>query len=1188
MNKGKLNIAIFSLGIVLFSIACSNQKNTFVSRHYHALTTHYNVYFNGKESLKAAKKKIEEGIEYNYTSILPVFAYQDMSTRSLASGDIDNALDKATKAIKMHSITRKPKRKKGKQTDKYKEFRKKREFNRWIEDCYLLLGKAQFYKGDYRTAEKALEQGLKDFPESKLKTEFQIEIARCQIDEENYSGAIAILNEVNASTGLSHKNQLEIAALYTDISIRQKEYAEAISNLERAIKLQGSKSKKARYYYILGQLYLETNQPENASDAFVRLIKLHSTYEMAFNAKISQALTYKGTEDGIEIRNQLNKMLRDQKNADYKDQIYFALAEMDVIDGDKDSAVENYWKSTRESVANDNQKAISFIKLADHYFDNLNYKKAQTCYDSTMVYLDQNYPNYINISQRVGNLTELVNNLNIVVREDSLQRVAGMSEKERNFLIRNLIDIELEKEEALKLKESEARADKTFFTQNNMVGNFRSNNSSQSQGNWYFYNPTTVGLGKSEFQRKWGRRKFSDNWRRKNKSIVTSDSFSENDDVDKDAITEVKTQVGDRKSTAYYLANLPMTEGAIEVSNNQIIEALHQASFVYSERLSNRKKAIEMMEVLLRRFPENDHLLSAYYQCYQLYIQEGNYSKSEYYKNKILSEFKDTDYAKAIKDPNYWAKIEAQNKEAEVLYMKAYEAFQNFYYHQVVRFSEQAILKYPKSTLRSNFLFLRALAIGRTQDVKLFEKALQEVIDSKPNAEVKEMTLGILSTLKAGSVPVQYSEEDMSNARQNRLLINWRIEEQLALEMRDFDSEEEGIEKDYFKFIPEEEHYFVLLFKRRAVDPNITMFNIRRYNSSEKKSSLKTDRLSLNKNEILILVKGLKNKDEALNYFNKIIASDRAYKGLENVPYKNFLISVSNFDTMKKEELIDEYLVFYKKYYYSKKSALVKKDGELVDPETADNAFEIDSKDNHRFVLLVPSRSINVTKLKNDVFNHDKDFSAIKEQYDETHHMIVVSNLGTQKSAMAYFNQITADKKVFDQLAKLHYESFVIGEKNFMKFFVNRSLGKYMPFFSENYIQKEAKEKHIVQKEQVHDKGPYKFDGNAAHDFVLIFNKKGVNAKTVETGIKKYNTKTLKTELLSLDDDRNMIVVSNMRNKKQAMMYFRAIISNRNLFEQIEKSGYRNFIISKDNFEVFKKEMNTDEYIKFFSKRYLN
>jgi hypothetical protein len=291
---------------------------------------------------------------------------------------------------------------------------------------------------------------------------------------------------------------------------------------------------------------------------------------------------------------------------------------------------------------------------------------------------------------------------------------------------------------------------------------------------------------------------------------------------------------------------------------------------------------------------------------------------------------------------------------------------------------------------------------------------------------------------------------------------------------------------------------------------------------------------------------------------------------------------------MKKEELIDEYMSFYKEHYYQKKAVLIKQEGELIDAETNDQNFEIDSKDNHRFILLVPLRKINVIKIKNDVFNHDKDFRAIKEQYDETHHMVIVNNLGSQDSAMDYFDRITKDKKVFDQLAQIDYESFVIGEKNFMKFFVNRSLNKYLSFFRENYIKKAAKKQENKSKVAETDNGPYQYNANLAHDFVLIFKKEGVNAKVVENGIKKYNTRTLKTELLSLDEERNMIVVSNMRNKKQAMMYFRAIISNRKLFDQIDKSGYRNFIISKDNFEMFKNLTDTDQYLKFFSKRYLN
>ncbi len=1047
MNKRRLNITIGSLIIIFLSAACSNKKNTFISRQYHALTTHYNVFFNGRESLKEGKKKIEEGIVYNYNMLLPVFEYQDSTARALASMDIENAVDKATKAIKLHSITRKPKRRRGKQTKEYKEFRKKPEFNNKIEDCYLLLGKALFYKEEYRRAEKALEQGLNDFPQSDMEPEFLVELARCQIAKKNYTRTATLLGKAN-SFPLSKKMKQEVAALYADMNIKEGNYQAATSHLKTAIQLQSKKQVKARYYYILGQLYIELGQANNASQAFANLIKMHSAYEMVFNAKISKAFTYVGAGNGSEIRKELYSMLKDSKNREYKDQIYFALAEMDIIDGDKNSAIKNYWKSVRESIVNDNQKAISFMKLGDNYFADTNYKKAQSCYDSSMIYLDHKYPNYNTILSRVESLTSLVKNLNIIEREDSLQSVARMSKNQRESLISNLINKEVEEEQAKKAEEAENRADKAFYRQNRMIDNYQSNNRNQNQGNWYFYNPTTVGLGRSEFQRKWGKRKLSDYWRRKNKSISTAENLSVETENTNESTRKNK---GNKKNKTYYLSNIPLTEDAIAKSNLLIMNALHDASYVYSEQLDDKAKAIETMETLLKRFPNNPHVLSAYYQCYSLYLETNNFSKSEYYKNKILTDFPDTHHAKSIKNPNYWASVENQNRNAENLYLKAYDAFQNFYYERVIQICNQGLDTYPEANLKSNFLFLKALSIGRTQDVAYFKNALNEVLNSTPNDDIKEASNEILNALNTGSVPVRYSQEDMTKARQNRLLINWRIEDQLALEMEN--GETYNMESNHFEFTPDEAHYFALVFKRKAADLNMTLFNIDRYNRATNSKKLKAEYLSLNKSEVVILVKGLENKDEALDYFNKVIVSKDAYKGLESVPYKNFVISASNFDAMKKEDLVDEYLNFYKRYYSQNKTGLIKQGDELVYADGGNSIFNLDFSDNHHFILLLPISKVDLTKVVNDISNHNKKYEVLKQRYGHWHDMLIVTDLGERNSAMKYFNEIIKSNKIFAPLDQVDYKSFIIGEKNFTEFFMNRRLEEYLDFFNRNYMK---------------------------------------------------------------------------------------------------------------------------------------
>lgn len=1162
-----------------------------MSRQYHALTTHYNVYFNGKESLKEGEHKIEEGIQENYTLLLPIFEYQNASARALSFSNMDRTLEKATKAIKLHSITRKPKRKKDNQSEKYKEFRKKKEYNEWIDDCYMLIGKARFYKGEYHVAEKAFDFILREYPESDLVSEAKLWKAVSLIDRGEFIAGNEILERLPNDKELSKEDLVRIEALKADISVRKNQFEDALVPLERCISLSKNKHKKARYYYLLAQLHQKLGNSAEASRAFQELIDLNANYEMTFNAKISRALSYDGEVNGDEIRKGLKKMLRDEKNKEYQDQIYYALAEMDVIDKNMESAIYNYWESTKVSVFNENQKAISFLKLGNHYFGEQTYPKAQMCYDSSMTYLGSEYPNYSEISERVGYLTELVNNLNMVVREDSLQRIALMSQNDRDKLISGFIKKINDEEREEKLKQAEDQSDRAFFSQNNMLGNSSFN--SQSQGNWYFYNPTNIGLGKSEFQRKWGRRKLEDNWRRKNRSTFDLSDIEvalEQESGDRLSSQSAKK---DPKTKEYYLVDLPMTKAAMVKSDERIMMGLYQAAMVYEEKLENKEKALESLEKLLKRFPENPYLLSAYYHCYAINKSLNQHSKSDYYKQKILTEFKGSEYAKALSDPNYRSKIDAEYQKAHQLYAQAYENFQNYYYFKVVNSCNEGLLRYPESDLRSRFLFLRALSVGRTQDQNTFKQSLQQVLESNPTKEISETVNAILAGLEKGAVPVVYTEKDMEIARQNRLLRNWRIEGQQAMvEVKDNTSEVKKA-KSLYKYKAEDEHYFVLLFSKKDGDPNRSLFNISRYNSDAYNSrTFKVDRLSLDEEQIMILVKGLNDKEDALNYFNGIITNEKAFNGLEDVDYRNFIITQTNFDLLKENKDVDQYLDFYTKKYFNvdrkPKQSTVKMQGKLVSVNNNldSTAFVLNTSENHKFILLVPARKVNIGKLRNDVFNHDKDYSVLKEQYDADLNMIVVNNIGSKDDAMNYFRKLIADETVYSQLENIEYRNFIISEENFKKFYVEKTLFPYMDFFKENYLDVKVTAPVKKEKKKVED-NLYRYNENLPHYFALVYDTENVNKKQLLAGIKRYNTRTLQIEVRRLDDQREVLLVTNMRNKKQAMMYFRAIVTNRDLFEPVEKVGYRNFVISDENMEVFLKDKDSDKYLQFFKENYL-
>jgi TolA-binding protein len=1173
-------------------LACSNQKNTFVSRQYHALTTHYNVYFNGKESLEEGESKIEEGIVENYSLLLPVFEYQNSTARSLSYSSMDRVLEKATKAIKLHSITVNPKRKKDNQSEKYREFRKKKEYNDWIDDCYLLIGKAKFYKKEYRVAEKAYEFLMKEYPESDLIPEAKLELARSLIDRGELIAGNEILDRLDDVSITSKKFMLDITTLRADIAIQEKDYERAIDELQRSILLVDSKIKKGRYYYLSAQLNEKLGNFDAASAILQKLVELNSSYEMTFNAKISRALSYTGNQNGAEIRKSLQKMFRDAKNDEYQDQIFYALAEMDVKDNDMESAIHNYWESTKHTVYNENQKAISFLKLGNYYFEELNYPKSQMCYDSSMTYLGKDYPNYAALSVRISNLTDLVNNLNMVEREDSLQNVAAMSDPDRDKLIQGIIQKIRDKEKEQRLKKAEQASERAFYSQNDMLG---SSSSSSSSGNWYFYNPTNINLGKAAFIRKWGRRKLEDNWRRKDKSAVMFDDLDlvqdEDDKADDAPVLEEKK---DPKSKDYYLVDLPMTEAAMEKSNERLMRGLYQAALAYEEKLHNTDKALETIEILMKRFPENPYLLSSYYHAYSLNKEMGNSAKAAEYKNKILTEFKDSDYAKALSDPNYLAKIEAEDQRVNQLYRTAYEDYKNFYYLRVIKSCNEGLLRFPESDLRPQFLFLRALCIGRTQPVTEFKQTLDQLLKSGPSAAIAATTKAILKALKEGAVPMQFSELDMEQARQNRLLRNWRLEDdQAMLAVDDEEKVKEVKAKPIYKLVDDEEHYFVLLFAKKDADANRSLFNVSKYNSESYNNRVFTvDRLSLNKEQIMILVKGLKGKEDALNYFNGIITSDNVYGGLKDVDYRNFVITKTNFNIFKKNEDIESYLDFYTQSYFNvvrnkNKSTVVKNNKLVAVNSNLDSTnFTFNPSDNHKFVLLVPVRKVNLAKLRNDIFNHDKDFSVIRDQYDSDLNMIVVNNIGSKMDAMNYFRNLIKDESVYIQLSSVNYRNFIISEENFKKFYVGKNLFPYLDFFKKNYLKDEKKEE-VVAKEKPVQEGLYTYEEDVPHSFALIYATDNVDAKLLLDGIKKYNTKSLKVDVRALNQNHEVLLVSNMRNKKQAMMYFRAIVTNRALFAPVEKVGYRNFVISDENLERFMKDTDPVVYLQFFKKWYL-
>ena len=358
-----LHTILFIFLVWVFA-GCSTEKNTWSTRTFHNINSKYNVYFNANESVKKGVLSIEDRIEDDFTRLLPIYKSSVPSAGELVQSDMDNAIIKCSKLIEIHSITKKPKRQK-KRTRKYQEFASQEEFNKWIDDSYLLMGKAYFYQHNFVGAIDNFGYVVRKYPDEETKDEAQIWLIRSYSELERFAEASEVIQAIQNDEEFPKSLEKDLAVATADYYMKQQDYNEAIKFLDIAINKTFFKRDKARLKYIEAQLYQELGMADQASKAYLAVTKMNPDYKMAFNAKINSAGVFSGTGDTEKLKKELNKMLRDNKNFDFRDQIYYALGNLYFKEGNRNVAIENYAQSVSTSFNNQFQRALSSITLAD-------------------------------------------------------------------------------------------------------------------------------------------------------------------------------------------------------------------------------------------------------------------------------------------------------------------------------------------------------------------------------------------------------------------------------------------------------------------------------------------------------------------------------------------------------------------------------------------------------------------------------------------------------------------------------------------------------------------------------------------------------------------------------------------------------------------------------------------------------
>ena len=1225
--KRILSHIIWLLYLFLLFQGCSTEKNTFTSRLYHNVTSKYNVFFNANESLKSGIGKIEESIDNDFTRLLPIYKSSDPSAANLVKSDMDYVVAKASKLIEIHSITEKPRRRK-RRTRRYREFASKEEFNPWIDDGYLIMGKAYFYEHNFIAAIDNLSFLLRKYPGSDSRHEAQIWLLRSYAELERFAEASEVIQSVQNEEEFPRNLEQELAVATADYYIKQEEYSEAIKYIDIAIRKSFWKKGKARLQYIKAQLFEEQGNYAQSSEAYRAVLKMSPDYKMAFNARIKSYGIFSGEGDVEETKKVLRKMLRDKKNIEFRDQIYFAMGNIFFREDNTDGAINNYRKSVASSFRNPYQRALSAITLADIYFENMNYREAQTYYDSAMIIIDETYPDYESVSEKYRSLTNLVDNILTVEREDSLQRIANMPDAEREALIARLMREEQEKQRNLENLAMQGQRSRGYYRSNRYrMGMGRS----QQGGGWYFYNPQTVSYGQVTFQQRWGKRNLEDDWRRSNKGSISMDEMDELAEMGEEGPEERRER--DPLKKEFYTQDLPLTDSLMEISHERIVEGLYNAGKIFKSEFSDYKRSAEAFEDLIKRYPDNIYLLSAYFDLYDLYELMGDRKKSDYYRNLIITNFPDSKYAQYLINPNFFVEMEARTDSLNRLYEKTFSNYRSGNYRGVIRLTNSLKTLEPDSTVLSKVDFMEAVAKGTQTDIHNFELLLKNYLEKYPRKEPSPLAKEILTLIQDSTladyqklVEMGYINEEIQN---EELLLDERME-----------NDEFG---GKFTYDPDLLHYFVIAYPRNVtIDLNRLKFDIANYNIDHyTKIDFDIETENLNEKFSLVVVRALENKENGIIYHRAIIRNAPVFETLREADYYNFAISSTNYREILAEKSIADYLKFFVKNYSrfigadftedemeispeelmakaKEEQEMLRERGEYVVVKTAKTSiFNGDIDTTQSFVLAVkdPGFSMRQTMRGFADFNRN-EFRiwnlALQLKSSGDYKILVVQGIPSLNESMSYFRKVVLTRSLFEPLGQATYRNFLITGENLGIVIKEGKVEEYIDFFRNNYVRRNQSQndqsgdqagendsaggditEEDSQTEDTKYSGPYNTVIDTTSFIVFVLPKEGIDKTTFINNISQFNKAGLNSVSLNieekpLDDFREIIIISGYQDKESAMRYFRMIVQNRDLFLPLGDAVYRNFLITNENLEIFRKEKNITKYMDFYKRIYLD
>lgn len=890
----------FAILVVLTVAACSPKKNTWRSRAYNDFAVKYNIRFNANSTFKEAQMSLIESNTDDYTEILSLYPIVTKETVGGITSQMNTTIEKCRKAIKLHSIRSKPSKKPWRMSDReYRAYREQEEFNPQVPQAWLLLGKAEYYKADFIEAISAFNYAIRHYPENeRVVYEAQLWKLRAYSDMGWFNEAESYFSSIKPASVPTKLKPLYMA-FAANLMLKQERYNEAITYLKQAIEGASNKYEKARFNFVIAQLYERTGNNNIAKEHYIEAQRNATNYEMIFNSRLKSLQLETNMQRSIKS---LQRMAKSSNNQQYLDQIYYAIGNKYLFNNQTDKAIENYKLAMVKSTRNGIEKALVALRIAELYYDKKEYVPSWQYYDSVLVVMPNTHYQYKEAENRATTLGELVQNYKVVELQDSLLRLSMLSDAEQRRVVDRIIK-NLIAEEQRQAKDSANKAALAVASSASIVQTSDPMAGRQISGGslWYFYNSSSVNQGKSDFRRRWGNRPLEDSWNRQVKSPAMA-NIDYNETTSNDTIAQdgqpTDSVSNDLHDPQYYLSQIPKTDEDKQKANSLIATALYNMGNIFYTKMDDLESADDTYRQFQNRFPTDERKPETYFIEYQINGKLEKHTEQQTFREKLMNEYPTSKYAVMLANPNYAENMRRMLEVQDEFYAETYKAYINDEHGKVRQNYARIITDYPMSEHLPKFAFLNALSSAKLGMRDTLEVELDTIIARYPTADITPISKDILALIRQGR------EQQALTAKGDD--INERRNKEAEIEITNIRKEAEKFSVN----ITEGHNVLLVPIKNDKNLLNNMLYDIAAYNFNKfMVKDFDFDILLLGSREVLV-ISGMESLEES-NWYRQLIATDSAFAGLKLLnDFVVVAISNSNLAQIQTEANLENYLKF--------------------------------------------------------------------------------------------------------------------------------------------------------------------------------------------------------------------------------------------------------------------------------------